>query len=127
MTDPQCVDPAAVRKSKTKTKMTLGESASFLAKSRYIRDLATLVIAYGMAINIVEVTWKGRLRLAFPDATAYSAFLGSFSAATGAATIGMMLAGRTIFAKFGWGGAAMITPAVNDGTTRLRSFSLQGG
>ena len=96
MTDPECVDASAAKKSKTKTKMTVRESVKFLANSRYIRDLATLVISYGMAINIVEVTWKGRLRQAFPGATEYSAFLGAFSSATGAATIGMMLAGRVI-------------------------------
>jgi AAA family ATP:ADP antiporter len=101
MTDPACVDANAVRKSKTKTKMTVGESAKFLAGSRYIRDLATLVIGYGMAINIVEVTWKSQLRLAFPDATSYSAFLGTFSSATGAATIAMMIAGRSIFNRYG--------------------------
>lgn len=112
MTDPACVDPSAVRKSKTKTKMGVQESAKFLAKSKYIRDLATLVISYGMAINIVEVTWKGRLRDAFPDATAYSAFLGTFSSATGAATIAMMIAGRTILRRYGWGVAAQVTPLV---------------
>jgi len=83
----------------------VGESAKFLAGSRYIRDLATLVIGYGMAINIVEVTWKSQLRLAFPDATAYSAFLGTFSSCTGAATIAMMIAGRSIFNRFGKRGA----------------------
>jgi len=112
MTDPGCVDPAAQRKSKTKTSMTLGESASFLAKSSYIRNLALMVIAYGMSINIVEVTWKGRLRQAFPDASAYSAFMGTFSSATGAVTIAMMLAGRQIFERFGWGTAATVTPTV---------------
>ena len=46
--------------------MSIEESIRFLAGRRYIRNLATLVISYGMAINIVEVTWKGRLRQAFP-------------------------------------------------------------
>jgi len=79
---------------------------------RYIRCLATLVIAYSMAINIVEVTWKGSLRAAFPDPSAYSAFLGTFSQYTGMVTIGMMVAGSTILRKFGWGFTAKITPKV---------------
>ena len=112
MTDPECVDASAARKSKTKTKMTVGESAKFLGSNRYIRNLATLVISYGMAINIVEVTWKGRLRQAFPGATEYSAFLGTFSSVTGACTIAMMLAGRTILNRLGWGFAALVTPTV---------------
>lgn len=116
LTDPECVDETLVRKSKVKTKMTLAESAKFLADSSYIRKLATLVICYGMAINIVEVTWKGSLMKAFPESTAYSAFLGKFSQVTGAATIVMMVAGHTIFKRFGWGGAAKTTPAVLLGT-----------
>lgn len=39
-----------------------------------------------MSINIVEVTWKGKLKEAFPDPNAYSAFMGNFSTATGYAT-----------------------------------------
>lgn len=34
----------------------LQESAKYLANSPYIRNLALLVIAYGMSINIVEVS-----------------------------------------------------------------------
>lgn len=33
--------------------------------------------------QIVEVTWKGKLKEAFPDPNAYSAFMGNFSTATG--------------------------------------------
>jgi ATP/ADP translocase len=47
---------------KTKPKMGMVESAKFLLTSRYIRDLATLVVAYGISINLVEVTWKSKLK-----------------------------------------------------------------
>jgi ATP:ADP antiporter, AAA family len=97
---------------KKKVKMTLRESAKFLFSSRYIRDMATLVIAYGMCINIVEVSWKAKLKQAFPDPNSYSAFMGNFSSATGATTLVMMLLGRSIFARFGWRIAALVTPTV---------------
>ena len=38
------------------------ESLKFLVSSPYIRDLATLVVAYGISINLVEVTWKSKLK-----------------------------------------------------------------
>ena len=95
---------------KKKPSMSFGESAKYLASSKYIRNLATLVIAYGMSINLVEVTWKGKLKQAFPNPTDYSAFMGSFSSATGVITLFMMLFGRFVFRKWGWGTAAMITP-----------------
>ena len=66
----------------------MGESAKYLAGSKYIRDLATLVVGYGMAINIVEVTWKAKLKARFPDPAQYSAFMGGFSSATGTAAGG---------------------------------------
>ena len=123
MTDPECVDPAQQRLSKVKTKLTMKESAAFLANSTYIRDLALLVICYGMSINIVEVTWKSKLKAQFPDPNSYSAFMGNFSSATGTVTLFMMLIGRQIFQKFGWGVAASITPLIL-GITGVIFFSL---
>jgi len=124
LTDPDCVDPTKeAKRKKTKTKMSMGESAKFLGASPYIRDLATLVISYGMAINIVEVTWKSRLKSAFPDPNSYSIFMGNFSSATGVVTLLMMLLGRIIFKKWGWGTAALITP-ITLLTTGAAFFSL---
>lgn len=97
---------------KKKTKMSMKESAKFLMSSKYIRDLAILVISYGMCINIVEVSWKAKLKQAFPDPNSYSAFMGNFSSATGMITFIMMLLGRSIFQKFGWGVAALVTPTM---------------
>ena len=57
---------AAERKDyprKKKARMTMKESAKFLMSSPYIRDLAMLVISYGMCINIVEVSWKSKLKV----------------------------------------------------------------
>jgi hypothetical protein len=38
-----------------------------------------------ISINLVEVTWKSKLKAAFPDPNAYSAFMGNFS--TGTSTV----------------------------------------
>lgn len=45
-----------------KPQMGTMESLKFLVSSPYIRDLATLVVAYGISINLVEVTWKSKLK-----------------------------------------------------------------
>ena len=42
--------------------MGMMESFKFLLTSRYVRDLATLVVAYGISINLVEVTWNSKLK-----------------------------------------------------------------
>ncbi|KAK4395289.1 Plastidic ATP/ADP-transporter [Sesamum angolense] len=95
-----------------KPKMGTMESLKFLVSSRYIRDLATLVVAYGISINLVEVTWKSKLKAQFPTPNEYSSFMGDFSTATGVATFTMMLLSQWIFNKYGWGTAAKITPTV---------------
>ena len=106
------VDKSKIKPKKAKVKMGMRESAKFLMNSEYIRNLATLVISYGMCINIVEVTWKSKLKMAFPNPNDYSSFMGNFSSATGAVTLVMMLLGRTIFQKFGWRTAALVTPTM---------------
>ncbi|KAK8608502.1 hypothetical protein V6N13_023924 [Hibiscus sabdariffa] len=104
--------PTRSKKKKEKVKMGTMESLKFLVSSRYIRDLATLVVAYGISINLVEVTWKSKLKAQFPSPNEYSSFMGDFSTATGIATFTMMLLSQFIFDKYGWGVAASITPTV---------------
>ncbi|CAA0810930.1 ADP-ATP carrier protein 1- chloroplastic [Striga hermonthica] len=104
--------PTRSLKKKERVEMGTAESLKFLASKRYIRDLATLVVAYGISINLVEVTWKSKLKAQFPTPNEYSSFMGDFSTATGIATFTMMLLSQWIFNKYGWGVAAKITPTV---------------
>ena len=61
--------------------------------------LCRQVVAYGISINLVEVTWKSKIKAQFPNPNDYSAFMGDFSSATGAVTFVMMLLSRFIFRK----------------------------
>lgn len=114
MSDARFFDPGEqVKKKKEKPKMSMKESFLYLARSPYIGLLAILVIAYGISCNIVEVTWKSQLKLQYPNANDYCAFMGKFSTCTGAITVLMMLfVGGNVIRRFGWGKAALITPIV---------------
>lgn len=114
LTDARFYDPnEQVKKKKDKPKLGMAESFLYLAKSPYILCLAILVIAYGIAINIIEVTWKSQLKLQFPNANDYSTFMGWFSTLTGAVTVLMMLfVGGNVIRRYGWTRAALITPIV---------------
>lgn len=114
LTDARFYDATEPKKAKKeKPKMSMGESFKYLLSSKYIACLAILVIGYGIAINLVEVTWKGQLKLQYPNPNDYSSFMGLFSTATGAVTIVMMLlGGGNIIRRFGWTFAALITPVV---------------
>jgi AAA family ATP:ADP antiporter len=101
------------RVKKEKPKMSLKESFIYLARSKYILCLAILVIGYGVAINLVEVTWKGQLKLQYPNPNDYQTFMGYFSTITGTVTILMMLfVGGNVIRRFGWKTGALITPVV---------------
>jgi len=111
LNDPRFYNPAEVKQKKSKPKMSMKESFGYLLKSKYIGCLAILVIAYGISINIVEVTWKSQLKLAYPNPNDYSTFMGKFSFMTGIVTSFMMLfVGGNVVRKFGWRSAALVTP-----------------
>jgi ATP:ADP antiporter, AAA family len=112
------------KKKKVVGHMSVGESFIFLAKSSYIRAMATIVVAYGISINLVEVTWKSRLKAQYPDPNDYSTFMGNFSTVTGIVTFTLMCVSRWVIMKhFGWGFAANITPIVL-GITGILFFAL---
>jgi len=110
--DPNLVEQTQTKKAKSKSSMSMGESIKYLMNDQYILDLGVLVIGYGMAINLIEVTWKSRLKLQYPDANDYAGFMGQYSAMTGYCTIGMMVVGQRFLAWFGWGVTAVATPVV---------------
>ncbi|MCI0382683.1 MAG: NTP/NDP exchange transporter [Chlamydiae bacterium] len=113
LTDSRFFDPNEVKKAKEKPKMPLKESFAYLFKSKYLLCIAVLVIAYGISIQLVEVTWKHQLKLQYPNSNDYNAFMGRFSQITGTTTILMMLfIGGNVIRRFGWGTAALITPIV---------------
>lgn len=113
LTDPRFFAADEVRKEKSKPKLGFLEGLAFLAKSKYLGCLAIIVMAYGVSINLVEVTWKDQLHHQYPTESAYQAFMGNFSTVTGIITILMMLfVGGNVMRRFGWGKAAAFTPVV---------------
>ena len=114
LTDTRFFDPNEMQKAKKeKPKMPLKESFAYLAKSKYLLCIAVLVIAYGVSIQLVEVTWKHQVKLQYSNPNDYSTFMGYFSTVTGAVTILMMLfVGSNVIRRFGWGVASQITPIV---------------
>ncbi len=113
LTDPRFYDVSQVKKKKTKTKMSIGESIRFLGKSKYIGCIAFIVLAYGISINLIEVIWKSQVKAQYPNPLDYNNFMGHFSECTGYATIFMILfVSHNVLRRFGWTIGALITPIV---------------
>lgn len=102
-----------LRKKTAKPKLSIRDSISFLANSKYLLSIAILVMSYGIMINICEVPWKDCLHKMYPKQTDYQSFMGSFSMMNSALTIFMMLfVGGNVIRKLGWYAGAAFTPIV---------------
>ena len=114
LTDPRFYSPAEQRaRLGVRPRLSLREAAGFLVRSRYLLWIAIMVICYGIAINLIEVTWKTHLGLLHPDPKDYQDFMADFSLATGATTLFLMLfVANNVIRVFGWTAAALATPVV---------------
>ncbi|EFJ16888.1 hypothetical protein SELMODRAFT_116019, partial [Selaginella moellendorffii] len=114
------------RKKKIKATTSVGESVKLLVKSRYILDLATLVIAYEISINLSESHVGYYIAYTLLPQLPNSTFLEDFSTWIGIMSLSMTLLSRLIFNNFGWGVLAAIISIVIPGITFL-SLALSNG
>ncbi|KJV56907.1 ADP,ATP carrier protein 1 [Orientia chuto str. Dubai] len=91
-------------------KMSIFDGIKIALESRYIRLVITLLICYGVAINLVEAPWKYKAGTLYHTPEEYNAFVGSYLSYTGICTILFVLVGSNIVRYCGWKTAAMITP-----------------
>jgi AAA family ATP:ADP antiporter len=112
LTDPRFYSPEERRNLRAeRPKLGVREAFRMLARSRYLLFIALLVICYGIAINLVEVTWKTHLGLLCPKPSDYQDYMANVSLVTGFATILMMLlVANNVIRAFGWTIAALATP-----------------
>lgn len=101
-----------------KTKLSLLDSIKFIARSPYLRYIAVMVVAYGLTINLTEVTWKANLKLAYPETGAYQSFMATVSSSVGVCSfiITVFFSGFLI-RRLGWGFCAQLPPIVIGATS----------
>jgi AAA family ATP:ADP antiporter len=111
-------------KIEQKTKLSLFESIKFIVRSPHLRYIAVMVVAYGLAISLTEVTWKANLKLVYPETGAYQAFFAKVSSAVGICSffITLFFSG-VIIRRLGWHFSAQLPPIVI-GTTSLIFLTL---
>lgn len=97
---------------KKKKKMNMSESVAFLASSKYLRHLATMVVSYGLMYNFCEISWKSLLKKKYPEALDYQRFMGNFSSTVGASTFFVIFGGSNLLKHLGWRIGALCTPFV---------------
>ena len=111
--DPRLYDPTEVKPKKKKEKPSLGDSFKLVFSSQYLLLILILVVGYGVSVNLIEVTWKTRVKGYFMgDKSAISAFFGNYAVVSSIVTIVFMLIGQNIVRIWGWFVAAIATPIV---------------
>jgi len=102
---------------KSQAKLSLRQSFKHLMKSRYLLSIALLVVGYGLAITLIEITWKASLKLTYPSPADYQAFMGKVTSCVGFfAFITSFFFGTNIIRRFGWHCSAQLTPIFVGGT-----------
>lgn len=96
---------------KKKAKLSFVESMSVLMSDNYLRNIATMVLSYGLTMEFTEIIWKASVKKAFPIKSDYLGFMGQYSTLVGMASFVMMLVGSRIV-SLGWRVGALMTPAM---------------
>lgn len=95
-----------------KVSITLFDSLKILSSNSYLRDIAIMVLAYGMSIELTEIIWKSAVKKALPIKTEYYTFMGRYSTLVGVSAYIMMFIGSGVLNSIGWRAAALMTPAI---------------
>jgi ATP:ADP antiporter, AAA family len=111
-TEPVIQGKSGKATKKSKPKMSMVESAKFLASSEYLRLIASLVLGYGLSINFTEIIWKSLVKKQYPDPLEYQKFMGNFSSAVGISTCLVIFVGVQLIRILGWRVGACATPTL---------------
>lgn len=114
LTDPKlyCPKKRGSYKEKAQYKMSIKENFAFLARSKYLIYIALIVLSYNLVINLVEVVWKDQIRLLYPNPNDFNIYMNKVTMVTGIVATLIALFSSTIIHRFGWSGAALISPII---------------
>ncbi len=96
-----------------KIKMSLRKNFEYLARSKYLICIALIVLAYNVAINLVEIVWKNQINAVYQSPTEFQAYMGEVTTAIGiVSTFASVFITGNIIRKFSWTTSAMIPAAI---------------
>lgn len=122
LTREEYAPPRNLKEEGEKTKLSLFKGIRHIFSSKYLICLAIMVIAYGLCINMIEVTWKAHLKMLHPDPANYQYFMSKVTSFVGlTAFITVLFFGGGIIRLFGWHFSAQLTP-IAIGCTGLLFF-----
>jgi AAA family ATP:ADP antiporter len=97
---------------KSNEKMSLRKNFKYLASSKYLLCIATIVLTYNICINLTEVTWKDQLLHIFPQPNDFNGYYGKVTMWVGIAATLIAIASSFLIRRFSWTLNAMIAPVL---------------
>ncbi|HVX01271.1 MAG TPA: Npt1/Npt2 family nucleotide transporter [Candidatus Babeliaceae bacterium] len=97
---------------KSDDKMSLRKNFKYLAGSKYLLCIATIVLTYNICINLTEVTWKDQLLHVFPEPNAFNAYMGKVTMWIGIVATMIAVISTITIRKLSWTTNAMIAPVL---------------
>jgi AAA family ATP:ADP antiporter len=95
-----------------KPTLSFAESLRVLSADKYLRNIAVMVISYGLSIEFTEIIWKAAVKKAYPGKSDYLRFMGRYSAMVGMGSFVMTFVGSGIVNRLGWRAGALMTPGI---------------
>jgi AAA family ATP:ADP antiporter len=110
--DPELYDPTQIKPKKKKEKIGMMDGIKFVCSSKYLLLIATLVLGYGLSVNLIESIWKEQMRVFLPNANDYAKMMGNLSTIIGSVTIIMIFISAYLIRNCSWKTSSLITPAI---------------
>lgn len=92
-------------------KTGMRKTFAYLARSKYLLCIAILVVAFNIAINMVEIVWKDQIKELYPSPNDFNVYMGKVLISIGwvSTFIGLFFCSNFI-RRFGWTFSALVTP-----------------
>lgn len=97
---------------KSNEKMSLRKNFKYLASSKYLLCIATIVLTYNICINLTEVTWKDQLLHIFPQPNDFNGYYGKVTMWVGITATMIAIVSSFLIRRFSWTLNAMIAPVL---------------
>jgi len=91
-----------------KIKMSMRKNFSYLARSKYLICIAAIVVAYNLAMNLIEVVWKNQVLQVYPNPNDYTAYMGDVMTLMGIIATVVAVFFTNSFIRRSWTTAALI-------------------
>lgn len=97
---------------KTSVHMSLRKNFKYLASSKYLLCIATIVLTYNICINLTEVTWKDQLLHLCPQPNDFNSYMNKVTMWVGIVATTIAIITSMTIRKFSWTWNAMVPPVL---------------